>query len=109
MITPALAPRPVTAAARNSRLSDWSLARTAPAAVLTPSNLEAAVSQWMPAPVPGTVAAALLAAGCWDLDRTEDLDASDWWYRCHFEMEAAERQAPARLRFEGLATLAEIW
>jgi beta-mannosidase len=109
MISPALAPDPLTTAHGSTPLSNWSLARTAPAAAVTPSHLEEVVSQWTPAPVPGTVAAALRAAGCWSLDGSEDFDASDWWYRCHFDIEGADRDAPARLRFDGLATLAEVW
>lgn len=59
---------------------------------------------WQPAPVPGTVALAL------DLkpDSEVNLDAYDWWYRLRFRM--PERWGgPARIAFDGLATLADVW
>ncbi len=58
-------------------------------------------SAWRPAVVPGTVAASLGA----DVTLEGRHDASDWWYRCTFE---AGPGAQA-LRFEGLATVAEVW
>jgi beta-mannosidase len=62
---------------------------------------------WSPARVPGTVAAALRELGQWGFEARRDFDAEGWWYRCRF---AAERPAGTRqrLRFEGLATLAEV-
>ena len=36
------------------------------------------------------VAAALRAAGQWDLDHPRDFDADEWWYRCRFTSPAAE-------------------
>jgi beta-mannosidase len=56
--------------------------------------------------VPGTVAAALHAAGKWDYDRPADLDGQDWWYRTTFD---APDLPECRLCLDGLATLAEIW
>jgi beta-mannosidase len=51
-------------------------------------------------------AAALRACGRWDLEHPRDFDADDWWYRCTF---TADFAGPVRLRFEGLATVADVW
>ncbi|MEO8154839.1 MAG: glycoside hydrolase family 2 protein [Rhizobacter sp.] len=82
----------------------WQLARSAPAACADPAQIPAAALQWMPAVVPGTVAMSLGA----DLDTVGRYDVDDWWYRCSFK---ATRPAGTqqRLRFEGMATLAEVW
>jgi beta-mannosidase len=53
------------------------------------------------------VAAALRAAGLWSLEERRDFDAEDWWYRGRFSVGDPGR--PARLRFEGLATIADVW
>jgi beta-mannosidase len=53
------------------------------------------------------VAAALRAAGLWSTSQPPDLDSDDWWYRCRFS--AVDTVAPVRLRFEGLATVADVW
>jgi beta-mannosidase len=49
---------------------------------------------------------ALIAAGELQLDHPKDLDAEDWWYRCHF---ASDSASPVRMTFEGLATVADVW
>ena len=80
-------------------LAGWSWRATAPDAVFDPRDLPA--EGWADAIVPGTVGAILRA-------RHEpvppDLDASDHWYRTHLP-----RSLAGRLRFEGLATLCDIW
>lgn len=81
----------------------WSLASTEAGAVASPDQL-AANLDWIEAAVPGTVAAALSAAGKWSLDKPQPLHRLDHWYRCTFDGEGA-----TRLVFEGLATVAEIW
>lgn len=58
---------------------------------------------WFPAQVPGTVASALRAAG--RPLHHEALDESDWWFRCRFKGPGG----PYRVRFEGIATLADVW
>lgn len=62
--------------------------------------------EWLPATVPGTVAAALLAAPG-RLAAAADLDESDWWYRCRFD--APDDGGPHLLRLDGLATIADVW
>ena len=53
------------------------------------------------------VAAALRAAGSWNTCQPRDLDSEDWWYKCRFS--AVDADGPVRLRFEGLATVADAW
>jgi beta-mannosidase len=109
-ITSAPARHAALSAADNGRsLPDWFLARTPPGECATPANLIHAAVDWIPAPVPGTVAQTLRAAGAWSLESPEDLDASDWWYRCQFTGPQSRTDARASLCFKGLATLAEVW
>src|SRR5690606_14885323 len=59
---------------------------------------------WQSACVPGTVAQIMLK----DAAQSIDLDADDWWYRCHFTSSSAEHGTPS-LYFGGLATIAQVW
>ncbi|WP_267357905.1 MULTISPECIES: glycoside hydrolase family 2 protein [unclassified Methylobacterium] len=81
----------------------WRLAVTPPGACAGPGDLDG-VTDWIPASVPGTAAAALRAAGRWSETAPTPIHDQDVWYR-------TEVFGPGRyrLRFEGLATLAEIW
>jgi beta-mannosidase len=54
-------------------------------------------SEWVPARVPGTAAAAFGPDAA-------DFDAEDWWFRTRFGAEPGE----ATLRFGGIATVAEV-
>ena len=81
----------------------WELTATAPGAVATPAEL-AGVRDWLPAPVPGTVAQALRDAGRWTLEAPAPLHGQDFWYRTRLRGEG-ERT----LVLHGLATLAELW
>jgi beta-mannosidase len=85
----------------------WSIAAVAPGRARTPADLEALALDWIPCEGPVPAAAALRAAGRWDLDRPRDFDAEEWWYRCRFE--TSDPDARPRLRFEGLATVADVW
>ena len=85
----------------------WALATTTPDRAQTPADLETLALDWIPCEGPMPVAAALRAAGKWDLDHPRDFDAEEWWYRCRFTSPAAD--AHTRLHFEGLATIADVW
>src|SRR5690242_11284666 len=87
----------------------WTAQATPAGTVLDPTALATSVAPAVPAAVPGTVAGALRAAGRWSFEATADFEADDWWFETRFE---AVRVAPgerAALRFDGLATLAEVW
>jgi beta-mannosidase len=58
---------------------------------------------FVPAPVPGTVAAALMAAGRYDPAQPTPLHDKDAWYVTTLDA------GPCRLVFEGLATFAEVF
>ena len=80
----------------------WTLARTEPGAWADPSA--DADAGWLPAIVPGTAGAALRAAERWKPEDEIGLDAFDVWYRS-----TIRGDGPAILRFEGLATIAEVY
>jgi beta-mannosidase len=84
-------------------LTGWQMGRSAAFAVHDPSHLPANFD-WLPAIVPGTVAASLAAAGSWQFETFAPLEQDDYWYRT-----SLEGNGPARLVFEGLATLAEVY
>jgi beta-mannosidase len=83
----------------------WSLALTEPGAYTLPSDLPPDL-EFLPAMVPGTVAAALEAAGRFDRNNPEPLIDRDVWYRCRL---AGEAPGPAILRLAGLATVADVF
>ncbi len=85
----------------------WELLLTRPGLLDSPSRLPE--GGFLPAIVPGTVAAALRAQGHSPLDAPQDLDSQDAWYRCRFEQPPLPAGARARLRFEGLATVADVY
>ncbi|HTT87550.1 MAG TPA: hypothetical protein VMF60_09300, partial [Acidimicrobiales bacterium] len=82
----------------------WACCATTAGAAETPDELDALGVEWVPAPVPGTVAGALVAAG-----RSVaglETDTSDWWYCCRLPSGGEGRWT---LTFEGLATVADAW
>lgn len=81
----------------------WQLLATPAGAFAGPGDL-ADQGGWIPAPVPGTAAAALRAAGLWHEAEPAPIHDRDIWYRTALSGSGRER-----LRFEGLATIAEIW
>ena len=80
----------------------WTLAQSAPSRWSLPSAIDA--DGWVAAIVPGTVAAALRATGRWQPDDDVGFDGFDFWYRT-----AISGDGPTILRFDGLATLAEVY
>ena len=72
----------------------------------TSSGSDEPDADWLPIAIPGTVATSLAAAGRWNIDQPLDADASDWWFRTEFPRPDAS--GPWRLRFDGIATLAEV-
>jgi beta-mannosidase len=84
----------------------WEIAALAPGLVTDPTQLDAAHPEWMPCAGAMTAAAALRACGAWNLEQPRDFDADDWWYRCRFSPDV---DGPFALRFEGLATVADVW
>ncbi|AWN34778.1 glycoside hydrolase family 2 protein [Methylobacterium radiodurans] len=81
----------------------WQLVTTPPGACAGPGDL-AGLDGWIPARVPGTAAAALREAGLWSEAEPAPIHDRDVWYRTSFP-----GTGRARLAFEGLATLCEVW
>ncbi|WP_250474528.1 glycoside hydrolase family 2 protein [Caballeronia sp. GAFFF1] len=90
-----LAPRRLDAA--------WQCASTPAGAYATPMALDACI-KWLDAQVPGTVASAHRAAGVNDEALAQPFALSDHWYRLTLHAEGKRR-----VRFKGLATIAEVW
>ena len=68
--------------AEESVLSEgWNLILTEPGACAVPHDIHLS-AQFIPAPVPGTVAAALEKAGLFDRENPEPLNTRDAWYLC---------------------------
>ncbi len=96
--------RPATDAALT--FAPWSCCARPPGTIAHPDDLPPSAADWMPAIVPGTVAAALQASGRWDFDHPTDIDGQDWWFRTTFP---APDLPACHLCLDGLATLAEVW
>lgn len=95
-----------TAGERIRRLSEgWELVELAAGAATTPHDLERLRPRCVPAIVPGTVGQALYGSAATSLAARADLDELDFWYRTRF----AGPRGRARLRFGGLATLADVF
>jgi beta-mannosidase len=82
----------------------WMMALTQAGLWAGPDDITA-VEDFIPAFVPGTVAQALEAAGRYDRTNPLPLDDRDAWYLLRLD----EAPGDAVLRFEGLATVAEVW
>jgi beta-mannosidase len=83
----------------------WNLVLTEAGACRLPSDVPFS-SKFIPAPVSGTVAHALEAAGLFDRENPHPLDTKDAWYLCRlFDEEPGE----VTLRFQGLATICDVF
>src|SRR4051794_11766130 len=80
----------------------WELALSPAQAWQHPGELAEAV--WVAAIVPGTAAGALRALGQWSFDDPQRLHDKDVWYRVR-----VAGQGHRTLRFEGLATFADVF
>ncbi|MDE1160296.1 MAG: glycoside hydrolase family 2 protein [Neorhizobium sp.] len=83
----------------------WTLTLTETNAAACPSAISGDLEP-VPAAAPGTVAAALEAAGRFDRNDPVSLIDQDAWYRRPFDKSEA---GAATLRFEGLATIADVF
>jgi beta-mannosidase len=78
-------------------IDGWQMALATPGAPMPTHG-------WIAAPVPGTAAEALRKAGQWDDAQPTPLHDKDVWYRARFAGDGRRL-----LRFDGLATIAEVW
>ena len=85
----------------------WALAAVPPGHARCPTDLDNLEVDWLACDGPMTAAAALRAAGQWDAERARNFDADDWWYRCRFTL--SDDNSPIRIRFQGLATIVDVW
>ncbi|HEX2675439.1 MAG TPA: hypothetical protein VHM19_02335, partial [Polyangiales bacterium] len=99
----------VSTETRHALAGSWELASVAARAAATPAEIERASVTWAPAQVPCTVASTRRAAGRDVFREPVALDAGDHWFRCRFAAPVRADGARVTLRFEGLATLAQVW
>jgi beta-mannosidase len=85
--------------------SGWEATSTEPGAVSAPAELTDLPT--MAARVPGTAALALADAGS-PAPAAEDLDGRDWWFRTRFAGDP-DRDEPAMLELDGIATVSEVY
>ncbi|NWF64042.1 MAG: glycoside hydrolase family 2 protein [Chloroflexi bacterium] len=92
------------------RLSEhWRVWKTTPAQYDSPVWIQSASDSPMPATAPNTVASLLRDSTPQPIENLSDsdLDSFDWWYALDFEK--PEAGVKHFLRFDGLATIADIW
>lgn len=101
----------VTGSTRLALTEGWKVALTAPGVARGPEALDDLGLHFLPARVPSTAASVLRADGRWAIGDADDFDAQDGWWRCRFATppESADPSGRSILRFEGLATIAEVW
>ncbi len=87
----------------------WSIASAPAGRIVDPAALDSEDLDWCAATVPGTSASALRAASRWTVDDQVDFDQDDWWWRCQFSADRVDESTARSLRFNGLASLAEVW
>ena len=84
-------------------LADWWMTLTPPAAASRPSDILGDV-RWIPCTIPGTAAAALRDDVQGSTGELVPLHDHDVWYRASVEVTRKDK-----LRFQGLAGIADIW
>ncbi|MBV9469896.1 MAG: hypothetical protein JOZ57_11695, partial [Abitibacteriaceae bacterium] len=89
---------------------NWLLTSAEAGAFEDPGQLKAAPSlAWRPAIVPGTVAQSDGIELNHPPATSHNYDAQDHWYRCAFVVPDLRSETSYRLRFHGLATMAQVW
>ncbi len=83
----------------------WSLIGSDPGSCQSPDAIDQVPGTWVAAQVPGTVAGSLDH----DINSVGAYDSSDWWYQLTFGLPGHRGGGRQRLRFEGLATLCDVW
>lgn len=86
---------------------DWQVAHCAPCTHTGPHPPEPL--DWIPARVPGTAAAALMAAGRWRPGEPIDLDGEDWWFRTSFLADPVGADEEVILELGGIATVTDVF
>jgi beta-mannosidase len=81
----------------------WQCVSTPAGACATPESLDA-YTNWIDAPVPGTIASALRSNGTNVETLAQPFALADHWYRLTLKVKGKRC-----LRFNGLATITEIW
>jgi beta-mannosidase len=81
----------------------WTQVQSAPGGWAEPAEIDP-TTEWLPAIVSGTVGASLKALDRWRPDDDIAFDAADFWYRATLHGDGT-----GVLRFDGLATLAEVY
>ena len=102
--------RTVAPPLRQKLSQGWQICATPPNEIAQPQALGS--DGWKAVDLLGSVAACERAGGRWSLDRPSPIgfDAQDWWYRTRFDLpDDKDHRTPLQLRFDGLATLAEVW
>ncbi|MFZ5892908.1 MAG: glycosyl hydrolase 2 galactose-binding domain-containing protein [Myxococcota bacterium] len=100
--------RSATAVRRSALDAGWELIGVTADSVSEPTALPK--EGWGSAEAPGTVASSLRARSEWSLDGpARRFDAEDWWWRLRFDAEPSAPGEEVTLRFDGLATLCDVW
>ena len=81
----------------------------APASELFVSPSEASGLGYIATRAPCTVASTLRQHKQWHLGSGARFDTSDYWFRCRFTTQPAAPQEQVLIRFQGIATVSEVW
>ena len=100
--------QPITNGRKRDPLAgQWSMCATVPG---EGQSITSDALPWVPLARLTTAAAALRDLKQWSIDDSaRRFDAQDWWYRLKFDSPACQPGQRLVLRFDGLATLAQVW